>query len=97
VDEEGDVEKVAGPLVLGGGQRPWAGSMDNLVISGVGAQEEIVLPVGVQFAPETLATIAFDADGGLDRTVHDEPVLIGLQYDDGRTEVVRVNLYGTVE
>lgn len=97
VDEEGDVEKVAGPMVLGGGQRPWQGSMDNLVISGVGAQEEIMLPFGVEFAPETMRTIAFDANGGLDRTVHDEPVLIGLQYEDGRTEIVRVNLYGTVE
>lgn len=97
VEEEGDVEKVAGPMVLGGGQRPWQGSMDNLVISGVGAQEEIQLPVGVDFAPETTTSIVFDPGGGLDRTVHDEPVLIGLSYDDGRTEIVRVNLYGTVE
>lgn len=95
--EEAEVLPVKGPLVIGGGQRPWAGSVDSLVISVVGAQEIHQLPSGVQLAPDCPREVVFDAGGGLDRTVHPEPVVIEVQYDDGRTEAVRVNLYGTVE
>jgi hypothetical protein len=97
VEEEGAVEKVRGPLVVGGGDRPWEGSVDSLVVSAVGAEEELSLPEGVRFAEDAPKVGVFDAGGGLDRAVHASPARIVLEYDDGRTDEVRVNLYGTVE
>ncbi|MFT7667362.1 MAG: prepilin-type N-terminal cleavage/methylation domain-containing protein [Planctomycetota bacterium] len=97
LEEEGDVVPIRSKLVLGGGQRPWPGSMDGLVISAVGATEEVTLPVGVSFGEKTPTEIFFDADGGLDRSRHQNPILIPLEYDDGRTDMVRVSFYGTVE
>jgi hypothetical protein len=97
LDEEGDVVPVRAKMVLGGGQRPWEGALDGLVISAVGAEGDFKLPEGVQFAADVPTEIAFDAGGGLDRAQHEGPVLIGLEYDDGREDTVRVNLYGTVE
>lgn len=97
VEEEGEVERVRGPLIVGGGDRPWEGSIDALVISAVGAEEELQLPAGVSFGEGTPAEIVFDAGGGLDRSVHPTPVRVLLDYDDGRTDEVRVNLYGTIE
>ncbi len=97
IAEEGDVVPVKSQLILGGGGRPWAGSMDGLVISSVGATEEIFLPEGVRIMAEEPLDVVFTSDGSLDRSRHDQPVLIPLEYDDGRTDVIRVNLYGTVE
>jgi len=97
VEEEGEVERVRGPLIVGGGDRPWEGSVDALVVSAVGAEEELVLPEGVSFAEGTPAEIVFDAGGGLDRAVHPAPVRVTVEYADGRVDEVRVNLYGTVE
>lgn len=97
LEEEGDVVPVKSRLVLGGGERPWPGSIDALVISAVGASEEVVLPQGVGFVDGTPEDVFFAADGGLDRSRHEGPVLIPLEYVDGRTDLVRVNMYGTVE
>jgi prepilin-type N-terminal cleavage/methylation domain-containing protein len=95
--EEGSVLPVKAAMILGGGDRPWGGSVDSLVISAVGATEEVFLPLGVAFPADTPREVAFSAGGGLDRTVHDEPVLINVEYEDGRREELRVNMYGTVE
>jgi prepilin-type N-terminal cleavage/methylation domain-containing protein len=95
--EEGAVLPVKAAMTLGGGDRPWGGSVDSLVISAVGATEEVFLPLGVSFPKDTIREVAFAAGGGLDRTVHDEPVLIRVEYEDGRSEELRVNMYGTVE
>lgn len=95
--EEGLLMSTKDRLVLGGGQRPWEGSLDNLVVSAVGAQEELFLPDGVRFREGTPKRIVFAADGGLDRNVYRSPVVFDLEYDDGRRETIRVNLYGTVE
>ena len=95
--EEGTLLPVKAPMVLGGGDRPWAGSVDSLVISAVGATEEVFLPLGVTFPSDTVREVAFAAGGGLDRTIHDEPVVIRVEYEDGRLEELRVNMYGTVE
>jgi hypothetical protein len=97
LEETGQLEKSLASLVLGGGYQPWPGSLDNLVVSAVGAQELVVLPEGVSFAKTTPKRIVFAADGGLDRSTHSNPVEFELEYEDGRRETVRVNLYGTVE
>lgn len=97
LEEEGDVVPIKSMMRLGGGERPWGGSLDGLVISAVGASEEVSLPEGVSFGEGTPTDIHFAADGGLDRGRHDEPILIPVEYDDGRRETVRVNMYGTVE
>ena len=55
------------------------------------------LPKNVHFAQGTPTEIRFAPGGGLDRTRHREPVTFALEYEDGRTEPVHVNLYGTVE
>ncbi|HIG11139.1 MAG TPA: prepilin-type N-terminal cleavage/methylation domain-containing protein [Planctomycetes bacterium] len=95
--EEGEVLPVKGSMVLGGGQRPWSGLVDNLVISAVGAQDEVFLPLGVSFPKGTPGEILFRAGGGLDRFSHKQPVELEVEFEDGRREVVRVNMYGTVE
>ncbi len=95
--EEGAVARTKSKLVVGGGQQPWTGSIDNLVVSAVGAQEEVQLPEGVWFAPGTPKEVVFAGDGGLDRSVVREPIVFELEYADGRRETVRVNMYGTVE
>jgi hypothetical protein len=97
IAEQGFVSPVTSAMILGGGQRPWAGSIDNLVISAVGSEEEVYLPFGTRFPEKTLREIVFAAGGGLDRTVHTTPLEIAVDYDDGRREWIRVNLYGTVE
>jgi hypothetical protein len=95
--ETGHLESQKATLVLGGGYRPWSGSLDNLVVSAVGAQERLTLPEGVIFGENTPKQVVFAADGGLDRSLYSKPVVFELLYDDGRRESVRVNLYGTVE
>ncbi len=97
LDEDGEVLPVKSEMLIGGGQRPWSGSVDNLVISAVGAQEEVFLPPGVSFPEDTPREIVFDAGGGLDRGTHSEPVVLQVEYEDGRLESIRVNMYGTVE
>lgn len=95
--EEGSVARTKSKLVLGGGQRPWSGSMDSLVVSAVGAQENVVLPEGVWFVDGTPKEIVFAADGGLDRALFKNPVSFEIEYADGRRETIRINMYGTVE
>lgn len=97
LEEEGDVVPVKSKMILGGGQRPWEGSLDSLVISAVGAENVSVLPEGVRFHQDSLTEILFDAGGGLDRAQHEGPAVVQLVYDDGRTDTIRINLYGTVE
>lgn len=97
LDEEGDVVPVRSKMVVGGGQRPWAGSIDALVISAVGGEGAYTLPEGVRFGEDTPPEVAFDAGGGLDRARHEGPVIIELEYDSGKRDTIRVNLYGTVE
>lgn len=95
--EEGEVLPVKGQMVIGGGQRPWTGMVDNLVISAVGAQEEVFLPPGVRFLEDSPREVVFAAGGGLDRSQHSGPVVIQVEYEDGKLEPIRVNMYGTVE
>lgn len=97
LDEEGEVLPVKSPMIVGGGERPWTGKVDSLVISAVGAQEEVFLPRGVALAADSPREIVFDAGGGLDRGVHAGPVVLSVEFEDGRTEEIRVNMYGTVE
>jgi prepilin-type N-terminal cleavage/methylation domain-containing protein len=97
VEDEGEVAPIDGPLVLGGGQRPWAGSLDSLVISAVTTEEKVELPETMSFAPGTPKEIVFAAGGGLDRRVHREPVRFALELLDGEQAPIQINLYGTVE
>ena len=97
VAEEGFVAPLGSALIVGGGQRPWSGSIDSLVISAVGAQEEVFLPGGAYFPAGTPKEIVFAAGGGLDRSVHAAPLEIAIDYDKRPRELVRINLYGTVE
>jgi len=95
--EEADVIAVDGPLVLGGGSRPWAGSIDSLVISAVGEEDAVQLPEGSSFAADSPREIAFAAGGGLDRSIHAEPVALYVELGSGERIKVQVNLFGTVE
>jgi prepilin-type N-terminal cleavage/methylation domain-containing protein len=97
VEENARVAKIDRPLVLGGGRRPWPGSIDNLVITAVGSEREVVLPGGTSFPADTPTEIVFAAGGGLDRTVHNQPVRIMIDFENGQRHAVQVNLFGTVE
>ena len=97
LQEDALVAEVDGPLVLGSGQRPWPGSVDALVISAVGASEEIVLEDGARFTEDAPTRIAFAPGGGLDRAAHREPVELTIEFEDGKRTTLRVGLYGGVE
>ncbi len=91
------VWRVEGPLRLSDPRRFFSGRVDNLVVSAVGAEEVVQLPGDVRFGAGVPAEIRFDAGGGLDRAVHAEPVVVPLEFADGRRRELRVGLYGTVE
>lgn len=95
--ELAEVGPVQSGLQVGGGQRPWSGSVDNLVVTAVSTEELIELPKTVSFAPDSPKEIVFAPGGGLDRSVHAKPVVVELLYLDGGRTKVQVNLYGTVE
>jgi prepilin-type N-terminal cleavage/methylation domain-containing protein len=95
--EDAEVGPVRSPLEVGGGQRPWPGAIDSLVITAVSAEERVELPRGVAIVPGGPREVLFAPGGGLDRSVHAEPVVIELDFLDGARKRVQVNLYGTVE
>jgi hypothetical protein len=91
------VWRVEGPLVLGEASQSFACSLDNLVISSVSASQDIRLPETVRFAADTIPEIQFDAGGDLDRAVHDGPVSVWLEFEDGARVEIGVGMYGTVD
>lgn len=95
--ETAPVAPLEGPLVLSPAQYPYPGAIDALVVSAIVADDLSELPKDVAFAKDAPREIVFQAGGGLDREKHREPVRLGLEFDDGRKEVIYVNLYGTVE
>lgn len=95
--ETAPVSRSEGPLVLSPSQSAFPGAIDTLVVSAVVADAATELPKNVTLAGDTPKEIVFQPGGGLDREVHRDPVRLTLVYDDGRKEVVQVNLYGTVE
>jgi hypothetical protein len=97
VEETAPVWRLEGPLRLSGERRPFPGSVDSLVVRAVSAEDVLLLPEDVLFAADAPAEIVFDAGGRLARSVHEKPVEVGLELGDGRTAVVRVNVYGSVE
>jgi len=85
-------------LRLGDDRSGFIGAIDALVISAVSASEEVRLPEGVRFAPDSPAMIRFDAGGSLDREEHDEELEVRLLFEkDASVRVVRIGMYGTVE
>lgn len=97
VDESVRVAPLAGPLVLSPSRNAFAGDVDSLSISAVVADDALELPPGVQLSENTPAQVVFRAGGSLDPDVHREPVRFTIEYEDGRKDVVTVNLFGTVE
>lgn len=97
VEESAQVAPLAAPLVLGGGDRPWQGAVDSLVVSAVTAEQALELPETTSFSADTPEWIAFAAGGGLDRTLHREPLRFAIEFLDGRRVPILVSLYGGVE
>ncbi|MBL8861302.1 MAG: prepilin-type N-terminal cleavage/methylation domain-containing protein [Planctomycetes bacterium] len=95
--ETAEVWDVEGPLVLSPSGAAFPGAIDALVVAAVTGEERRALPRGVEFAPGGPTEIVFAAGGGLDRSVHQEPVRLALRLGDGREERILVNLHGTVE
>jgi hypothetical protein len=97
VESEVPVWKVESPLVLGGGARPFAGSLDALSVRVVESATEVKLPGEVVFAQNVPERVRFGPGGGLDVAFHTEPVSLELEFADGRRQTVRVELYGSVQ
>jgi len=91
------VWKVNSALILGGGQSPFPGAIDHLVISAVAASQTLELPAGSNLAADTPPEIVFAAGGPLDASVHEKPIVLTVEFDDGNTEEIHVGLYGTVD
>lgn len=97
VEQDGRVAPVEEALHFGGSGSPFPGSIDDVVLAGVGEEEVFVLPDGIEFAKGTPTVVRFAGGGGLDRRAHREPVRVGLVYADGFEEWILVSLYGAVE
>ena len=97
VDEQARVWALAGALRISPGQTPFAGAIDSLVVSVVGAATEAELPKTTHFAPDVPAEILFQPGGGLDRARHPEALRIRLLRDEGQESLVVVQPYGTVQ
>lgn len=95
--QDGPVRTIAGPLMLGASGSPFQGAIDDLVMSAVAVEEVFALPESVIFGKKTPKIIQFQAGGGLNRRAHHEPVDVPIVFEDGREDVIRVNLYGAVE
>ncbi len=89
--------RVDGSLVLGGGDRPFAGAIDALSVRAVESDQPLTLPAEVRFAEDAPARIVFAPGGRLDPVLHPEPVKLELEYAEGRRRAVRVELHGTVQ
>ncbi|MBK7641753.1 MAG: prepilin-type N-terminal cleavage/methylation domain-containing protein [Planctomycetes bacterium] len=95
--EDARVWHLEGPLRISPGQTTFAGALDSLVVSAVGASEVSKLPSDSHFGPDTPTEIYFQPGGGLDRARHPEALRIRLLRDDGPESLVIVQPYGTVE
>lgn len=91
------VWKINSGLILGGGQVPFPGAIDQLIVSTVAASETISIPAGTNLADDTPLEIVFAAGGSLDAAVHTKPLVLTVVFDDGTTEDIYVGLYGTVD
>jgi hypothetical protein len=91
------VWRIDAPLVLSDPSLPFPGRIDALVIAAMVVGELAVLPETVTFSADAPAVVQFAASGGLDRTMHQDPPRIFLDFRDGSRESVVVGLYGTVE
>jgi len=91
------VAKVQAPLLLAGGQKPFVGRIDELVLSAWEEGELRALPESVLLEPGVPEEIWFDAAGHLDQLAHPLPLELSLSFDNGRRERVRVSRWGTVE
>lgn len=92
------VWRIDDALRIGDERSGFAGAIDSLVVSAVGASESVKLPEGVLFAPDSARAIQFDASGALDREAHSEPLEVRLVFEkDASTRVIRIGMYGTVE
>ena len=92
-----EVARVQAPMMLGGGQKPFVGRIDELVLSAWTIGEIRKLPASVVLDKETPAEIGFDAAGHLDALRHPEALELGLTHLSGRRELVRVGRWGTIE
>jgi len=84
-------------LVLGGGQRAYQGTIDNLVIEAVGVTDEETLPDDAEFEESVPQEIVFAAGGALERALHAGALEFSIRYEDGRKHTFHINSYGTVE
>ncbi|MDA1264596.1 MAG: prepilin-type N-terminal cleavage/methylation domain-containing protein [Planctomycetota bacterium] len=92
-----EVWKVEQPLRLGDRAAHLPMILDELSIAVVVASDLQQLPGDVLFREPLPKVVRFVAGGSLDPTLHFEPVEIFLEMPSGRTETVRVGMYGTVE
>lgn len=95
--EVAPVWKAEGPLVLSPANEAFGGALDDLVVGTVQTGEELRLPARVAFGAKTSSEVRFAPGGALDREKHSEPVVITIEYEDGRTDEARVSLFGVVE
>jgi prepilin-type N-terminal cleavage/methylation domain-containing protein len=91
------VWRISEPLFIGDLRKTFGGSIDNLVVAAVVATEVVDLPEGCTFPSDVPALIAFNAEGHLDREVHSGPITLHVDFEDGRRNLIRVGMYGTVE
>jgi len=94
---EGPVVDLDGPLTVGGGSTVLDGRVDDLVVWAVTEAMTVQLPPSAVFGKDVPEVVRFAAGGGLDPSLHREPLTIPLEFEDLTTQSIHVGLFGTVE
>ena len=95
--ETAPVAPLTDGLLLSDSVHPFQGTIDDLVIRMMFAEDPVRLPPGVTVSSDSPREIRFDPGGGLDREVHPGMALLNLDFDDGTRESVAVGVFGTVD
>lgn len=85
-----------GRLTIGGGRRAFQGRIDDLVLSVVRVEQAVPMPGSTLLTASEPFDVRFDETGQLDAMHHAGPVVIGLEFGDGRQESVEVMPAGTI-
>ncbi|MFT5830690.1 MAG: prepilin-type N-terminal cleavage/methylation domain-containing protein [Bacteroidia bacterium] len=98
LESDAPVRELVGDLGLSSKERDgFRGDVDKLVVSAISAMEPVMLGDDAAFTKETPKRVVFHGGGGLDPTVHDRPLEIGIEFIDGQRGTVKVGILGTVE
>lgn len=97
VAEDAPVAPPEGRLALGGPPRPFAGSVDSVIVLQAEQGEPLMLPETLRWPAAGPRSVRFEADGALDRSRHPQGLEVVLEGEGSARATVRVTAYGAVQ